>query len=275
VKKDKKNIINSIDEKIRLNKYISHNTKYSRREADRLIEEGRVNIGNKTVTNMGEMVTYQDKIFIDRKFIKPKDESQFTVIVYNKPKGELVTKKDDRDRKTIYHSLSSNYSHFIPIGRLDYASEGVLLLTDSPKVAQVLMESDLERVYNLKISGTISKDIQTAMDDGLELDDATDGAFKNTKITSMSFAPFSWYKVIKNTLIFSKIKVSIKEGQNRELRRFFGHFKRDVKDLKRVAYGWIELNALPTGKNRYLSKDEYNRLHRFLAEEKKKKTITN
>ena len=256
-------------EEIRLNKFIAYNTKYSRREADRLIEEGRVNIGNKVVDNAGVKVTYQDKIFIDKKFIKPKDDSQYTVLVYNKPKGELVTKKDPRDRKTIYHSLPSKYAHFIPIGRLDYASEGVLLLTDSPRIATTLMSSELERVYNLKIDGNITKEMEESMKDGLELEDATAGGHKDSKIISMSFAPFNWYKIIKNSDIFSKLKVSIKEGQNRELRRFFAHFTREIKDLKRVSFGWIELNALPTGKHRYLQRDEYNKLHKFIKKAQK------
>jgi len=111
---------------VRINKYISHNTKYSRREADELIKAGRVKIGHKIVTDLSTKVESGDKVFLNGKLIKPKHK--FTVIVYNKPKGELVTKRDDRGRRTIYDSLPKKFSHFIPIGRLDFASEGLLLL---------------------------------------------------------------------------------------------------------------------------------------------------
>jgi 23S rRNA pseudouridine2605 synthase len=249
---------------MRLNKYISHNTSYSRREADRLIQEGFVKIGNKTVTEPFYDVKPGDRVFIKQKPVKQK--KGYTVIVYNKPKGELVSKKDDRGRRTIYDSLGAKYKGFIPVGRLDFASEGLLLLTDSPKVAQALMEGDLPRVYNVKIKGEITPDIEKAMQEGLELEDATAGGHKNSEIKSMNFAPFFAYKIEKNSPTYSKLKVALTEGKNREIRRFFANFGKDVTDLKRVEYGWVKLNALPTGKTRFLTKQEYDKLHKYLKE---------
>ncbi len=136
---------------MRLNQYISHNSKYSRREADRLILDGRVNIEKRKATPTS-ILQEGERVFIDGKYLKPKDEENYTLIIYHKPKGELVSKKDDRGRRTIYHSLSSQYAHFVPVGRLDYASEGLLILTDSKKVATKLMQSELERVYLLKLN---------------------------------------------------------------------------------------------------------------------------
>ncbi len=107
---------------IRLNKYLSHNTKNSRREADELIKNGHIKIKGKVITDMGTKVQKGDKVYLKGRFVHPKNE--FTVLVYHKEKGELVTKKDDRGRKTIYDNLSKRYHHYIPIGRLDYASEG-------------------------------------------------------------------------------------------------------------------------------------------------------
>ncbi len=249
---------------MRLNKYISHNTSYSRREADRLIQEGLVKVGHKVIKEPYYDVQPGDKVFVKGKLVKPK--KGYTVIVYNKPKGELVTKKDERGRRTIYDSLEPKFHHFIPIGRLDFASEGLLLLTDAPKVAQALMESELPRVYNVKIRGSITPKMEEAMLHGLELQDATSGGHEKSDIVSMSFAPFFAYQIIKNTPTYSKLKVAIIEGKNREIRRFFAHFNKDVVDLKRVEYGWVKLNALPTGKTRYLNKKEYERLHQFLQE---------
>ncbi len=250
---------------MRINKFISHNTKYSRREADVLIKEGRVKIDNKIVTDLSYMVEKDDKVFVDGRFIKEKDE--FTVIVYNKPKGELVSKKDSLGRKLIYDSLPSGFSHFIPIGRLDFASTGLLLLTDSPTIATKLMNSTLERVYNIKIDGAVTTAMTEAMSQGVELSDATAGGHIKSEIKSMNFAPFYAFSIEKNGRNYSKLKVAIGEGKNRELRRFFAHFNREVLDLNRVSYGGIELNALPSGKWRFLDKKEYYNLKGFTKEE--------
>lgn len=122
-------------QKMRLNKFISHNTGYSRREADELIKQGKVSINGRVVSDFIE-VSGEEKIRIGSRLIKPKTE--FTMIVYNKPKGELVTKKDDRGRRTIYDSLPEGFSRFVSVGRLDFASEGLLLLTDAPAIATAL-----------------------------------------------------------------------------------------------------------------------------------------
>lgn len=190
-----------------------------------------------------------------------------TVIVYNKPKGEIVSKNDPQGRRTIFHTLGSKYKHFLPIGRLDYASEGLLLLTDSVDVLNNVLHSDLERVYKIKVNGFITKKVEEAMQKGLELEDASNGAHKDSKIKGMKFAPFLAYDIQRNDTNFSRIKVVINEGKNRELRRFFAHFSLDVMDLKRLEFGGISLNNLPTGKSRFLSRDEYRNLRIFMNEE--------
>ena len=247
---------------MRLNKYIAHNTKYSRREADKLIEEGEVTLGKQAITEFGYDVEEDDAIFVKGRPIKINTE--VTIIVYNKPKGVLVTKRDDRGRATIYHKLSGKYRHFIPVGRLDYASEGLLLLTDTPEVATALMGSQLDRTYNLKIDKPISKEMIEAMKEGLVLDDARAGAHEKSKIYSMEFAPFTHFEIRAEGQNFSKLRVTIQEGKNRELRRFFGHFEAKVLDLKRVSFGGIELNNLPENKTRYFTRREYDDIHKFM-----------
>ncbi|AXH11091.1 pseudouridine synthase [Halarcobacter bivalviorum] len=248
----------------RLNKFISHNSNYSRREADKLIEEGRVSINGKPVTNLSTKVSINDEVRIGKKLIKEDKNRMYTVIMYNKPKGELVTKNDPQGRKTVFDSLGKQYKHFLPIGRLDYASEGLILLTDSVDVANKLMHSKLERIYKIKVDGEIHPKVEEAMLHGIELEDATSGAHEKSKIKSMNFEPFVAYKILTNNKSFSKLKVAIAEGKNRELRRFFGHFGLNVMDLKRFEFGGMTLNNLPTGKSRYLTKDEYKDLRSFL-----------
>ena len=255
------------EELTRLNKFLSHNSTYSRREADKLIEEGRVKVNGKVVTNLATKVSSKDDVQIGKKTIKEDKNKIYTVLVYNKPKGEIVSKNDPQGRRTIYDSLEKKYKHFLTVGRLDYASEGLLLLSDSVEVVDALMHSDLERVYKIKVNGLITKVVEEAMQNGLTIEDATTGAHKNNKIKSMTFAPFLAYDIQSNGQKYSKIKVVINEGKNRELRRFFAQFNLDVLVLKRLEYGGISLNNLPTGKSRFLKKDEYKNLRLFMNED--------
>lgn len=247
---------------MRINKFISHNSSYSRREADELIKQGKVKVNNKVITDLATKVSENDKIKIKDKMLFKK--TKFTVIIYNKQKGEIVSKVDDRGRKTIYENLPKTFSKFLSVGRLDYASEGLLLLTDSPVIADALMHSDIERMYYLKVKGKVTDDVITAMQEGLEASDATKGAHAKTTITSMSFAPFLAYKIFGFSGGYTKLKVIINEGKNRELRRFFGYFDLEVVDLKRVSFGRMSLDGLKSGKFRYLESNEYEDLRDFL-----------
>jgi len=253
---------------VRLNKYIAHHSSYSRREADKAIQDGYVRVDGEVQDNPATQVEEGVSIvYVSGKQVAVRDK--YTVIVYNKPKGEIVSKTDPRDRRTIYDGLEKQYKHYIPIGRLDYASEGLLLLTDASKVATALMNSDLERIYKIKIKGEITPDMEDAMLKGMTLDDASAGGHEYSKVTSMTFKPFLGYKIQKNTPNYSILKVAISEGKNRELRRFFAHFGADVTDLKRLSFAEIELNNLPTGKVRFLSRSEYSALGKFMKEVKK------
>ena len=253
---------------MRINKYLSHHTNYSRREADVLIKDGRVKLENKVITDMSFDVHSGDKIFIDKKIVKPR--TNYTVIVYNKKRGELTTTKDPMNRKTIFDTLPRKFAHFLPIGRLDFSSEGLLLLTDAPRIATALMTSTLPRTYNVKIDGFVREEMLTAMEEGITIE-GNKGAFKDTKIRVMTLEPFLSYQVSKSTATYSRLKVSIGEGKNRELRRFFGNFDREVLDLKRVSYGEFSLNNLPSGKTRYLTNKEYDYLRTIVDKEKSSK----
>jgi 23S rRNA pseudouridine2605 synthase len=246
----------------RLNKMISHNTHYSRREADELIKKGLVKVDGNVADDLSIKVSFKNKIEINGKALFEKHG--YSVIVYHKQKGELVSKKDDRDRKTIYDTLPSQFGHYLSVGRLDFASEGLLLLSDSPTVVSALMHGDLERVYYVKINGMVTHAMEKAMQEGLSLDDARKGGHAKSEIHSMDFAPFLAYRIIKNTPTYSTVKVTINEGKNRELRRFFGYFDVEVVDLKRVSYGKIDLGMLKPGRHRFFDASEYTALRDYL-----------
>ncbi|BCZ19839.1 Pseudouridine synthase RluB [Helicobacter sp. NHP19-012] len=246
---------------MRLNQFLAHNIPCSRRAADALIAEGRVKVKH-TKATFTTPFSPKDKIFVDGKLLRPKKHEHFSVIVYHKPKGELVSHKDDRGRKAIFDSLDKKFQHFTPIGRLDYASMGLLLLSDSKKVVDTLMHSRLERTYLVKIDGSVTQAMLDAFENGLETT-SKEGAHEKSRIESIHIAPMQ-AMVLKSSRNYSKLKLTLQEGQNRELRRFFGHFKREVLDLKRVSFGFVSLNALPVGKTRYLNAKEYKHLHAFL-----------
>jgi 23S rRNA pseudouridine2605 synthase len=253
---------------MRLNKYIAHYSTYSRREADKAIQDGYVRVNGEVELNPAtQVIEREDIVYISGKQVSPQEK--YTVIVYNKPKGELVTKSDPKGRKTIYDTLDKQYKHFIPVGRLDFASEGLLLLTDASRVATALMASDLERIYKIKIKGEVTSEMEDAMLNGMYLEDATAGAHSHSKVTSMEFKPFLGYKIQKNHHNYSVLKVALSEGKNRELRRFFAHFGTEIADLKRISFAEIELNNLPTGKTRFLTRSEYSALFTFLKADEK------
>ena len=256
-------------ELIRLNKFISHNSRFSRREADKLIQDGEVSIEGEVITDLATKVTEDTVIKVNGRTVRVDSERLPTVIVYNKQKGEIVSKKDPQGRRTIYDSLPKKFAHFIPIGRLDFTSEGVLLLTDDVKIANAMMHSDLDRIYKIKIAGEINDAMMDAMENGIYVEDATAGAHEKTDIIAMDFKPFSGFQIQKVSKSFSTLKVAISEGKNRELRRFFAHFEAPVTDLKRLDYGGITLNALPSGKNRYLDKKEYRDLRAYIKAQSK------
>lgn len=247
---------------LRINKFISHNSNFSRREADELIKNGFVRI-NAKVAQHGDSVGENDKVRIKGKILSQR--SKFSLIIYHKPKGELVSRRDERGRRVVYDSLPREFRAWRSVGRLDYASSGLLLLSDSPVIATALMKSDLEREYYLKIQGAVGENVCEAMQGGVEIS-GIKGAHAKSKITKMTIAPFLDYEIFGASGGYTKLRVVIGEGQNRELRRFFAHFDLKVVDLKRVAFGILELGVLKEGKFRYLTKSEYDKLRDFLRE---------
>ncbi len=254
-------------EKVRLNKFISHNTNFSRREADELLVNGKVSV-NGRVAKLGDEVSQNagekdgEKVRVNGRLIHQK--KQFSAILYHKPKGELVSKRDDRGRRTIFESLPSKFKGFVSVGRLDFASEGLLILTDAPAIANALEKSDIEREYYVKVKGSVKPEVFEAMREGFEASDATKGGHAKSKITSMKFAPFLAFGVVSASGGYTRLKVILSEGQNREIRRFFGCFDLEVVELKRTAFGRMNLGTLGEGKWRFFTASEYEDLRDFL-----------
>jgi 23S rRNA pseudouridine2605 synthase len=222
----------------------------SRRKAEQLISEGRVSLNGKVVTEQGTKADPQtDTITVDGKPIHP--PQRLVYFLLNKPKGYVTTVHDPEGRPTVMQLLGNLPERVYPVGRLDYASEGLLLLTNDGALAQKLTKagSHIPKTYHVKISGKPTEKSIQRLRDGvtISLDDNRQVKTSPAKIHLLEDAPNPWYEV---TLI---------EGRNRQIRRMFQQIGHLVEKIKRVQLGPLTLDVAP-GKFRPLTEREVHRL---------------
>lgn len=203
----------------------------SRREMEKAIEDGRVKV-NDTVVKLGDKCSPQDKLFLDGKPVKYEDQKVRRVLVYNKPEGEISTRKDPEGRQTIFDRLPKlPGERWIAIGRLDINTSGLLLFTNDGELANRLMHPSrqIEREYAVRVHGEVTQEHIDTMCKGVELEDGpakfTDVQFFNGSGTN------NWFHVV------------IMEGRNREVRRLWESQGLQVSRLKRVRYGNVFLES--------------------------------
>jgi pseudouridine synthase len=233
--------------KIRLNKYLALAGIASRREADRMISEGRVSVNGKTVEMLGIQVDGEkDKVEVDGKSVKPMKSGVYVML--NKPPGYLVTAKDPFQRPTIMDLLPSMKVRIFPVGRLDFDSEGLLLLTNDGDLANRLMHPSYQVIkeYRIRVKPKPDLSTLTTLEKGISLDGKKTAPAKFRILTT----------TVKGTLLMAKLH----EGRKRELRRMFEYTGFRVIGLKRVKLGSLHLGHLKKGKWRYLTRDEVARL---------------
>jgi 23S rRNA pseudouridine2605 synthase len=240
-----------LEQKIRLAKRIAESGVASRREAEKLIEDGQVVVDGETVKTPVFFVTNQAEILVRGKIIPPKSE-EIIIWKYHKPKGVLTTKKDPQNRRTVFEDLGDLGNlgdlgdfrqRFIYIGRLDYNSEGLLLFTNNGDVARKmeLPSTGLRRVYRVRIFGNLSEEKIQKLRKGVVIDGIRYGS-ADVKVDKQSAN--SW------------ITVTISEGKNREIRRMMEYIGCEVSRLIRIGYGPFQLNDLPSGSIRRASPQE-------------------
>lgn len=228
---------------MRINKYLAGTGLASRRKCEEYVISGRVSVNGKVETNLAFDVSEKDVVKVDGNVVSlPED---YTYLMMHKPKGYLTTVSDDRDRKTVMELLPNEYKNLMPVGRLDYNSEGLLLFTNDGNVAQKLMRPNkkIVKTYSVKVEGEVSKEDAEEMMKGVELIDGT--KFKECNIV---------IKEIKDRK--TKLEVQIHEGKNREIRKIFDKFGYNVIFLKRVSIGNIKLGGLTRGTCRLLNTKE-------------------
>lgn len=236
--------------KERLNKYLAECGVASRRNADKIITDGRVKVNGKIIDELGYKVeTFNDTVTVDDLVVKPTQNN--VVIMFYKPKGCITTTSDEKGRKTIFDYLDLNIPHLFPVGRLDYDTEGLLLLTNNGELANKLTHpsNEVPKTYLVKVRGEMPEHKLAQLRKGVEIDGVLT---KRCKVKLLDY---------KDDI--SRLEMTITEGRNRQIRKMFISVEREVLFLKRIAIGELKLGGLSRGAYRYLTDEEINYLERF------------
>jgi len=234
----------------RLQKIIAAAGIASRRKAEELITSGRVQVNGQTVTELGSKADLEkDHIRVNGKLLH--GAQRHVYLLLNKPKGFVTTVSDPEGRPTVMSLVRGVGSRVYPVGRLDYASEGLLLMTNDGTLAHRLMKAaaHVAKTYVVKVSGQPTEDAIAKLRAGVSIatDDGKRVRTSPAKIRIVKEASNPWYEI---TLI---------EGRNRQIRRMFEEVGHHVEKIKRVKYGPLALDV-PPGKFRPLTMQEVDRL---------------
>ncbi len=227
----------------RLQKIISAAGITSRRAAEQLISEGRVRVNGTVVTELGTKAdASKDHIKVDGKLINPRQQP--TYIMLNKPAGFVTTMSDPEGRPTVHDLLKGVKTRVYPVGRLDYNTEGLLLLTNDGDFAHLIThpKHEFPKTYLAKVKGVLDDRQIELLEKGVFLQDGKTAPAKVKKIRKEEAN--SW------------VEITIHEGRKRQVRRMFDHVGRSVIKLKRVRTGGLSLGDLAEGSFRYLTSQE-------------------
>ena len=236
---------------MRINKYIAASGLCSRRAAEEYVLSGKVKVNNKTITDLATDVDEtNDTVTIDGRKIAP--VSRKIYILFYKPKGCISSLKDEKGRKTIMDYLKDFESKKIfPVGRLDYDTEGLLLLTNDGELSNKLTQpiNEIPKTYVAKIEGEIAESDLASLRKGVTVDGIK---LKRCKI-----------KVLEKEEKFTRLEITIYEGKNREIHKMFEAVGKNVCFLKRIKIGDLKLGGLGRGAYRYLTDKEVDYLNRL------------
>jgi 23S rRNA pseudouridine2605 synthase len=213
----------------------------SRRQIEQWISAGRIKVDGK-IAKLGDRVTDQEKISVDGRLVKriPVKTSTTRVLIYHKPIGEVCTRSDEKNRKTVFDNLPVLHNaRWIMVGRLDINTSGLLLFTNNGELANRLMHpsKQIERKYSVRVLGTVSQEILDNLLRGVQLEDGHARFVKIHRVRSFERnAANQWYHVV------------LREGRNREVRRLWESQGLKVNKLSRIRFGGIKLpRTLPRG----------------------------
>lgn len=228
---------------MRLNKYIASCGAASRRGADKLIEQGKVTVNGDVVISMGLNVDENnDIVCLDGAQLVLEDDKVY--ILLNKPAGFLCACSDDRGRKTVIDLVKTPGKRIFPVGRLDYDTEGLLLLTNDGDFAYRLThpKHEVSKKYFAIVKGVLTQKVIERLCAGVNID-----GVKTSKAEM---------EILNKTSKRTELNITIHEGRNRQIKNMFELVGCRVSYLKRIAVGRLEIGELPIGKWRMLSKED-------------------
>lgn len=238
----------------RLNKFLAHAGVCSRREADRWIAEGRVSVNGRAVMELGEKVDpARDKVAVDGKPVRGAEERPVYILM-NKPAGRVVSVKDPFGRPTVLDLLGRLPVRVYPVGRLDLDTEGALLLTNDGETALRLTHPryGAGKTYEVRVEGE---------PDEADLDKVRNGVFLEGRRTAPARV-----KVLRRGRRWALLRVEMREGRKREIRKLFDAVGFPVAALARVDFAGLTLEGLKSGEWRYLNKKEVEGLRARVAQ---------
>lgn len=232
----------------RLQKIIATSGYCSRRKAEELIEKGKVKVNGNIIKEMGYKASYEDFIEVEGNPINQKEDKVYYLL--NKPRGIVSASSDDKGRKTVV-DLVKTTKRIYPVGRLDYDTTGLILLTNDGELTNFLIhpKNNIEKVYVAKIKGLITKD---------DLKKLYKGVFVDGKKTSSAKAKILKLDRKTNT---SVVELIIHEGRNHQVKKMFEAIGYNVIKLKRESIAFLTLDGLKSGEYRQLSIKEVKMLY--------------
>lgn len=230
---------------MRINKFLAESNIASRRACDNLIKEGKVLVNGKPC-QLGQDVNESDVIKVDGKVVSLSRNYEYYIM--NKPKGYICSVSDDKGRKTVMDLLPKTSQRIVPVGRLDYDTEGLLILTNDGDLTFRLThpKNEIPKTYSVRIEGGISSLELGKLRGGVYID-----GYKTRKCS---------VNVVDETKNETKLTVTISEGKNRQVRKMFEAIGKNVVFLKRVKIGELKLTGLDRGACRKLNKSEIDYL---------------
>lgn len=232
---------------MRLQKYLALCGVASRRNSEKMISDGIVSVNGRIVTEMGVQVDEKtDEIRVDGKLVFPEAEKHY--LAYNKPIGEVTTVHDPEGRATVMDRFRDYPVRLFPVGRLDYDSEGLLLLTNDGEMMNHMLHpsNEVKKAYLTRVSNEVTEEEILRLKRGVMIEG---------KLTSPAEV-----RLIRKEGLYTDLVITIHEGRNRQVRKMIDAIGHQVVRLKRVQFGPVLLGDLPAGMWRKLNEDEIRKL---------------
>ena len=231
---------------MRLQKYLASCGVASRRTAEKMIAEGRVSVEGIIITAMGTAVEEGMQVYVDGKPVTPETKKYY--IMYHKPAGEVTTASDPEGRATVLDKFQDFPVRLYPVGRLDYDSEGLLLLTNDGELTRRMLHPsrEVEKVYLARVSQQVTPEEVRRLENGVMVDGRKTARAKA--------------KILSVKPLYTDLLISIHEGRNRQVRKMVAEVGHQVVLLRRIRFGPLKLGELPRGMWRELSSEECREL---------------